>query len=203
MATSVAFAGPPFQTDDPEPVAVGAHELYIALAQTRTADGVAGSQPLVELNYGAMDDLQIGIGMPYAFDNPQPGSAEHGIGDIALSAKYRFLQETGNRPMVSFFPLIELPTGNAERGLGNDKTQIFLPIWLQKNWDEWQSNSGGGYWINHAAKTKEATGSLAGSCRGNYRNNGSSVARIFIRHRRSAGGRRQLWLQRGRQLCLR
>ena len=154
VVANAAFAGPPFQTDDPEPLDVGEHELYIAMEQTRTETGFSGNRPLVELNYGALSNLQIGIGIPYAFNNPQHGSSEHGLGDVELSAKYRFLQETNNQPMVSFFPMVALPSGDADKGLGNGKPQIFLPIWLQKNWSAWQSNAGGGYWINHAAEAR-------------------------------------------------
>lgn len=152
--TSAAFAGPPFQTDDPDPVDRGEHELYIATEQTRTREGTSGNLPLVELNYGAAENLQLGIGVARAFDNPKQGTSQSGVGDVEFSAKYRFLQETSDRPMVSFFPMVALPTGDADKGLGNGKPEIFLPIWLQKNWGEWQSNAGGGYWINHAADTK-------------------------------------------------
>lgn len=154
LGTNSALAGPPFQTDDPEPLDVGEHELYVATEQTRTRDGSAGSLPFVELNYGAAADLQIGIGIPHEFTNPKREPSEHGIGDVEFSAKYRFLQETSDHPMVSFFPMVSLPTGDADKGLGNGKPQIFLPIWLQKNWGDWQSNAGGGYWINHAVEAK-------------------------------------------------
>ena len=151
---NVACAGPPFQTDDPEPVDIGEHELYVATEQARTRDGSSGSLPFVELNYGPVADLQIGIGIPYEFNNPRDGTSERGVGDVEFSAKYRFLQEASSQPMVSFFPMITLPTGDADRGLGNGKPQIFLPIWLQKNWGDWQSNVGGGYWINHATDAR-------------------------------------------------
>jgi len=154
LLVNVACAGPPFQTDDPEPVDVGEHELYIAMEQTRTSDDISGSRPLAELNYGPVPDLQIGIGIPYEFNNPNHGATEQGLGDIEVSAKYRFLQEENDHPMVSFFPLVVFPTGDSDIGLGNGKPQIFLPIWLQKNWGDWQSNGGGGYWINHASDAR-------------------------------------------------
>jgi hypothetical protein len=151
LLAAIAHAGPPYQTDDPEPVDVGERELYIAFEQTRTQDGTAGTLPLLELNYGPVPDLQVGIGIPYGFDDPRHGVTHRGIGDIELSAKYRLLQESQYSPMLSFFPLLALPSGDADKSLGNGKSQLFLPLWLQKNWGDWQSNSGGGYWINHAA----------------------------------------------------
>ncbi len=67
-----------------------------------------------------------------------------------MSVKYRFIQETDNRPMVSIFPRVVTNTGDAGKGLGNGAPQVFPPVWLQKKWGEWQSYGGGGYWINNA-----------------------------------------------------
>lgn len=154
LFSSVALAGPPYQTDDPEPVDVGEKEMYFAIEQTRTRDGISASQPLIELNYGAAPNVQIGVGVPYALNNPTQGATERGVGDIELSVKYRVLQESDNRPMLSIFPMVALPTGDADKGLGNGKAQYFLPIWMQKNWGDWQCNSGGGYWINSATDAR-------------------------------------------------
>jgi len=152
--TPLAFAGPPFLTDDPEPVDYQHSELYIATMQTRTASGTAGSAAHVEYNYGAAPDLQLHIIAPYEFDSPESGPAHEGLGDIELGVKYRFIQETDSMPMIGIFPLLEVPSGDADKGLGNGKTQVFLPVWIQKKWDDWQSYGGGGYWINDAAGAK-------------------------------------------------
>jgi hypothetical protein len=147
---SPALAGPPFLTDDPEPVAYRHHELYISSQQLRTRDGSSGTLPHIEYNYGAAPNLQLHVIVPFAFNNPQQGPRQSGLGDIELGAKYRFMQETADTPMVGIFPLVELHTGNASLGLGNGAAQIYLPFWLQKRWGTWQSYGGGGYWINNA-----------------------------------------------------
>lgn len=154
LSATRAFAGPPYATDDPEPVDVGEHELFVAFEQERTADGSSGSLPLLELNYGAAQDLQLSIGVPFSYDDPHRGASHRGLGDIELGAKYRFLQEADNQPMVSFYPTVVAPTGDSDKGLGEEKAQLFLPIWLQKNWGDWQVNTGGGYWIDHSADAR-------------------------------------------------
>lgn len=150
IGPSLALAGPPFLTDDPEPVEYQHHELYIASQQAQTHYVRNGTLPHVEYNYGAVPDLQLHILVPYNFNNPVNGQGQSGIGDIELGAKYRFVQETEDRPMVGVFPLVETNTGDAGRGLGNGALQFFLPVWVQKRWGEWQSYGGGGYWINTA-----------------------------------------------------
>jgi len=148
------ISGPPFATDDPEPTDYQHFELYVAYQQTRTVASTDGTLPQVELNYGAAPNLQLGIAVPLAFSRSTGSGNQSGIGDIAFSAKYRFLQETNNRPMAAFFPSITLATGNADRGLGAGATQIYLPIWLQKSLGPWQSYGGGGYLIDHQPGTK-------------------------------------------------
>ena len=153
-AAGLAFAGPPFQTDDPEPVELHHYELYIATQQTLTSAGRSGTLPHFELNYGAAPNLQLHLIAPVAFSNPAGGTRERGYGDTELGIKYRFVQEGESTPMVGVFPIYLAPTGNEDRGLGNGRYQLFLPVWLQKSWDKWTTYGGGGYWINHATGAK-------------------------------------------------
>ena len=152
--SGLALAGPPFLTDDPEPVDYQHHELYISTQQTNTADGRTGTMPHVEYNYGVAPDVMVHIIAPFVFNSPADGSRQSGLGDVEVGVKYRLLQETDSSPMVGIFPIIVTHTGDADKGLGNGATQVFLPVWLQKKWGEWQSYGGGGYWINNAPETK-------------------------------------------------
>jgi hypothetical protein len=149
LGSDFAFAGPPFATDDPEPTDYQHFETYLAFVQTRTASGTEGNLPQLEINYGGAPDLQLSIALPLAFSRPAGGNNQHGIGDIELGAKYRFLQETDQRPMAAFYPSVTLATGDAGKGLGTGATQILLPLWLQKSWGAWQSYGGVGYTIDH------------------------------------------------------
>lgn len=83
-------------------------------------------------------------------DRPAGGPTQYGLGDVELGLKYRFVLEDdhGWRPQVGVFPLVELPTGDANRGLGAGYTRLFLPVWLQKSSGPWLTYGGGGYWIN-------------------------------------------------------
>jgi hypothetical protein len=153
-ASGLALAGPPFMTDDPETVEYQHNEFYVSSQQVTTQDARSGTLVHFEYNHGATPNLQLHIVVPLAFNNPSEGPSHHGLGDIELGAKYRFLDETDNQPMAGIFPLVITPAGNSGKGLGNGNTQMFLPVWLQKKWGEWQSYGGGGYWINNAANTK-------------------------------------------------
>ncbi len=145
-----ASAGPPFRTDDPEPVELHHWEIYGFVTGTNTDDDDNAVTPGLEVNYGAAPNLQLHLVVPMDLDRPAGGGTAYGLGDIELGAKYRFVQEDehGWRPQVGVFPLVELPSGDATRGLGAGYARAFLPVWLQKRHGDWLTYGGGGYWIN-------------------------------------------------------
>ena len=142
------FAGPPFLTDDPVPVDYHHGEVYLFSTGTREADGTSGVGPAVEFNYGPLPDTMLHIIAPMAYDAPEGESSHFGYGDTELGIKYRIVHQTDLVPMIGVFPLVEIPTGNQDKGLGNGKAQYFFPVWLQKDFGKWTTYGGGGYWIN-------------------------------------------------------
>lgn len=145
------WAGPPFLTDDPEPVDYQHWEFYIASQHTETSGDWSGTAPHFELNYGIVPNVQIHFITPLAYDAPSGGGAHYGYGDTELGVKFRFVQETEKLPQVGIFPLLEIPTGDESDGLGGGQVQAFLPLWLQKSFGDWTIYGGGGYGINPGA----------------------------------------------------
>ena len=149
-----ALAGPPFQTDDPEPVEYHHFEMYAFTLSDSTSDGTALLAPAYEVNWGAAPGLQLHLVVPLVTNIPSDGSKEYGIGDTELGAKYRFVKETKWLPQVGIFPFIELPSGNSDKGLGAGTTWYRLPLWLQKSWGPWTTYGGGGEALVPAAGSK-------------------------------------------------
>jgi hypothetical protein len=147
---AAAFAGPPFLTDDPEPVPFKNWEAYLFSTTDDARDQTNATGPAVELNGGVLPNLQLHLVIPIAYASPADGPRAYGLGDIEFGVKFRFLQETDHRPMVGVFPMVEIPSGSAERGLGNGRAWWKLPVWIQKSWGPWTSYGGGGYLINPA-----------------------------------------------------
>ncbi len=145
---ATARAGPPFITDDPETVEFQHWEIYLASMVAHDSGGWSGTAPHLEINFGAVPNLQLHILAPLSFSAPKGAATQYGYGDTELGAKFRFIEENDHRPQVGIFPLVELPSGNAVRGLGNGRAQIFLPIWLQKSFGPWTTYGGGGYWLS-------------------------------------------------------
>jgi hypothetical protein len=155
LASSTVWAGPPFLTDDPAPVDYKHSEFYVFSTYDKTPDGKDIAVPAFEYNYGVLPDMQLHMMVPFARSSPNDGNSTSGIGDVEVGVKYRFVQETETSPQIGIFPMAELPTGDADRGLGNGKTWWRLPVWIQKSWGDWTSYGGVGYVINRAEGQKD------------------------------------------------
>ncbi len=145
----LASAGPPFLTDDPEPVDPGGWEIDIGGDGQRGDGGVQAQAPFVEADYGLPADLQLHAIVPLAYDRPRAGRAGWGYGNTELGVKWRLLREHDDAPQLGVFPLGELPAASAR--VGDRHLQAFLPLWAQKSWRGWTTYGGGGYWINPGA----------------------------------------------------
>ena len=140
------LAGPPFQTDDPQPIDFRHYELYTFGTLSRASGETDTTGPAVEFNWGALPNVHLHLIVPAAavFPASAAGPKTFGIGDIELGVKYRFVQETKRRPMIGTFVMFELPSGNSARGLGVGKTWYKLPLWVQKSFGPWTTYAGGG-----------------------------------------------------------
>jgi Putative MetA-pathway of phenol degradation len=148
LLPAVALAGPPFRTDDPEPVEYKHWEVYVASQGSLDRDVTSLTAPHIEINYGILPEVQIHLIAPFEWVKPEGEPSHYGYGDTELGAKFRFTQETDLCPQVGIFPILILPTGDQDKGLGGGETQAFLPLWLQKIWGPWKTYGGGGYWLN-------------------------------------------------------
>ena len=155
VCTALSLAGPPFRTDDPETVDHKHGELYIAGQYEKDRDVTSGTAPHIEFNYGILTDVQFHLIMPYAFNKPEGGATERGYGDTETGIKYRFVNDENTHFMIGTFPIVELPTGDSNKGLGTGHTTFFIPLWLEKGWGPWLTYGGGGFWRNPGAGNKD------------------------------------------------
>jgi hypothetical protein len=153
LSTARAWAGPPFQTDDPEPIDYKNYEFYTFGGVDGTGVATNSVGPAVEFNWGALPNVHLHIILPLAeiFPSNNPkfapsgvGPTAVGLGDVEAGVKFRFVQETKRRPQIGTFVMFELPTGSAAKGLGVGKTWYKVPLWAQKSWGPWTAYGGGG-----------------------------------------------------------
>ncbi len=149
-ARLAAQAGPPYETDDPDPGPYHHWEFYLATQDVWTPGATSGTAPHVEVNYTAARNLFFHLLMPLAYATPAGGPSSFGLGDVELGTKWRFVQEGKWRPMIGTFVQSEWPTARAASGLGTRHLHVFVPLWFQKSIGDWSTDLGGGYLLDFA-----------------------------------------------------
>jgi hypothetical protein len=134
MAAAPVAAGPPYQTDDPDPTDVDGLEAY-AFVEGDWDSGFAGSAG-IEANYGAAPDLQLSLGLPLDVTS---APFEVSRGNVELSAKWRFLNDEKRGWSLATFPGVTLPTAKGARGL-----EVLLPVWAGWKRGDFSIFGGGG-----------------------------------------------------------
>jgi hypothetical protein len=142
---SAAIAGPPYQTDDPEPTELHHWEIYNFVDVDGHRSDVDGEGGL-DLNYGAAKGLQLTATLPIAFSHSPDNGWHGGRGDVEIGAKYRFIDDEKAGWQAAIFPRVILPTSS--RDLGGIRTRLLLPLWVQKDFGKTSVFGGGGYEIN-------------------------------------------------------
>ncbi|HEX2589871.1 MAG TPA: transporter [Rhizomicrobium sp.] len=140
------LAGPPYVTDDPAPTDYQHYEVYAFGGGTVTRGG-SGSEGGIDFNYGALPDLQLTAVLPFGVDRPSGGPMVHGVGNVELAAKYKFLHQDDFGWDVSFFPRVFLPS--LSPNIGERHTSLLLPLYVGKSWDDLSTFGGGGCTISH------------------------------------------------------
>lgn len=147
-----AMAGPPYQSDDPEPTDYGHYEIYAFNRGARSKGDLSGASG-IDFNYGAAPNLQLTATLPVGFDFPSNGPTAFELSNIELAAKYRFLHQETFGFDVAVFPRVFLPSGS--KSVGDRQTSLLLPIWIQKDWGKWSAFGGGGCQISAAGRSHD------------------------------------------------
>jgi hypothetical protein len=77
-----ALAGPPFRTDDPEPVEYKHWEVYVASQGSFDRDETSLTAPHVEINYGLFPNVQIHLIAPFEYVKPEGEASHYGFADL-------------------------------------------------------------------------------------------------------------------------
>jgi len=148
-------AGPPYLTDDPDPVHFRHWEYYLSSANVfnRKSKVATGTLPHIEINYGVVPNVQLHLLLPANYLFSSPHDLEIGYTYTEFGVKYRFVKESKNIPEIGVFPIIEIPVIRDKR-FGEEHLQVYLPVWFQKSWNKLTTYGGAGYWINPGSGNK-------------------------------------------------
>ena len=150
-------AGPPFITDDPEPVDFQHWEINTALTGSWRQGEASAGIPVVDINYGAAPDLQLHVQPRYSYERAEGGS-QHGFDDTEIGVKYRLLNiRSGDVTwMLGTYPMYQAATGATRLGPGRGLGQLFVPLWLQRNSGKWSAYGGAGYRFNRGPDSRNS-----------------------------------------------
>lgn len=154
LAISLAQAGPPFVTDDPEPPPPGGWEINVPFILERTPGKTEMDAPLFDLNYG-LPNVQLKLEIPVRVVHENGDGTAAGPGDMLVGVKWRFLNNERSQVQVGIYPQLLLPTGDHARGLGDGGSAFVFPFLAQRNWEKWMLYGDVGYWWQTGAETRD------------------------------------------------
>jgi hypothetical protein len=139
-----AQAGPPYQLDDPDVIPYRWHEFYLWAGATSAPGSVSTAGPALEFNWSLIPHTMLHFIAPLGASIPENGPSTFGLTDGELGFQAQFLSETKHRPMLGTFIMMELPWGNASRGLGAGGPSWKIPLYAKKTFGAWSIDGGGG-----------------------------------------------------------
>jgi len=152
ISVSFLYAGPPFFTDDPQPVDFMHWEFYLSSAMQYSGNDADITLPHIEVNYGLVPDIQIHLILPMQYTKRE-SNKQYGYVNTEIGLKYRLINEESGL-QVGIFPLAEIPTGKNVTLAGDNKFKTFLPVWIQETKGKFTTYGGAGYWINPGTGNK-------------------------------------------------
>jgi len=162
-----AQGGPPLLTDDPGTPGRNSWEINLGYTIDRQPRDSDYETPILDMNYGWGDRVQLKYEMPYICNGNNGGPLVSGPGDSKFGVKVRFFENKKLDLNIGTYPQIEINNTNnsVRRGLVSKGPLFLLPLEVTKkvgpidvdlevgHWFTQQH----GYWISGVAFGHQAT----------------------------------------------
>lgn len=163
----LAQGGPPLLTDDPGTPGRNNWEINLGYTVDRQPGDNQYETPLLDMNYGWGDRVQLKYEMPYIYNSIGNGPLISGPGDSKFGVKLRFFQNEKLDLNISTYPQLEVnnTSNSVRRGLVYNGPLFLLPIEVTKKVGpvdvdlevgHWFTQEKG-YWISGLAFGHQAT----------------------------------------------
>lgn len=150
---SWAAGGPPMITDDPGTPGDGHWEINVAALSSHDAGTTTYQLPLVDVNYGIGDSIQLKFEMPWLLQDESSGVSRSGVGDALAGVKWRFYDVGENAWQISTYPQVEFgfPRSNSTHNdLSDNGTSFLLPVEFEHGFEGFDVNFELGRWFRPA-----------------------------------------------------
>jgi hypothetical protein len=162
--TASVYGGPPLLTDDPDTPGPNHWEINAGMTAENAAHEWLVGAPLLDINYGVGDHIQLKYQVQYNTLAPEQGGALAGMGNSLAGVKWRFVDQTNWSWLeISTYPQLEFvyPGSSGWRGIADRGDNLLLPIEVEHQFKSATVYSEGGYIWNEYAPM-EAWYGLAG-----------------------------------------
>ena len=158
------FAGPPLITDDPDTPGDKHWEINVAFVLDKTATDAALETPLLDLNYGVGDNIQLKCEVPLLIQHEKGIGTQGGMGNSLVGVKWRFIDEGKFGANMSTYPQLELnpPTSSTDRGLVDKGKNLLLPVEVSKKFGPFWVGGELGYTVRQYSGNDWFYGFIAG-----------------------------------------
>jgi hypothetical protein len=153
VTSAWASGGPPMITDDPGTPGNCHWEINVAALSSHAARATTYQLPLVDVNYGVGDRIQLKFEMPWLLQDEANGTSRSGAGDGLAGVKWRFYDAGENAWQISTYPQVELdfPPSNSNRNeLTDSGTSYLLPVEFEHGFEGFDINFELGRWFRPA-----------------------------------------------------
>ncbi|HEX9139131.1 MAG TPA: hypothetical protein VF848_05035 [Steroidobacteraceae bacterium] len=159
-----AQAGPPFFTNDPGTPGATNWEINVGWMQTLAHNASSNQIPLLDLNFGVGDRVQLSYEIPYVFETNRGQSTQSGWSNADPGVKWRFLDEGDEGWQASVFPQVETGVSAHAQQLGTGVAgpRYFLPAEFSRNFGTYELNFEAGYYFAGHGPRERTLGLVAG-----------------------------------------
>ena len=126
--------GPPLLTDDPGTPGRNNWEINLGYTVDRQAGDNYYETPILDMNYGWGDRVQLKFEMPYIYNSVGNGPLQSGPGDSKVGVKIRFFEDEKLGLNLGTYPQLEVNNtqDSVRRNLVYKGPQFLLPVEITK-----------------------------------------------------------------------
>jgi hypothetical protein len=156
-----AQGGPPMLTDDPGTPGDGHWEINIATLSDHSGDTSTYALPLLDLNYGVGDRLQLKFEMPWIVEHVDGHGHQSGAGNSLAGVKWRFFDAGEDAWQMSMYPQVRTRFPVSGSPLADGGVAWLLPFEVQRKFGDWGVNFDVGRWLRPAGEGDSWIGGVA------------------------------------------
>jgi hypothetical protein len=156
-----AQGGPPMLTDDPGTPGDGHWEINIATLSDHSGDTWTYALPLLDINYGVGDRLQLKFEMPWLIERVDDSGRQSGAGNSVAGVKWRFFDAGEEGWQMSTYPQVRSRFPVSGSALADGGVSYLLPFEVQRKFGDWGVNFDVGRWLRPAGQGDTWIGGVA------------------------------------------